>query len=241
MAECDVPGEETIEPERTIPLGLVLGIAIVTVSYVALNGVYFHLLPLDRIVASQRVAADAAVSVIGTSGGAVISGLVIFSVFGAMIGSLLAAPRVYFAMARDGLLFSWVSGIHPRFRTPHRAVILQAVWASVLVWTGSYSQLYRRVIFVQWMFFALGWRWACFLCGDARPIALHIGSGATRRCQRSSSSLSLCIVVNRLSLEPIDSAVGLTVVRSACLLISAWRRQRGSQSSAVQAVEAAAE
>ena len=64
--------EETIEPERTIPLGLVLGIAIVTISYVALNGVYFHLLPLDRIVASQRVAADAAVSVIGTGGGAVI-------------------------------------------------------------------------------------------------------------------------------------------------------------------------
>lgn len=77
-----------------------------------------------------------------------------FSVFGAMMGSILAAPRVYFAMARDGLLFQWVNQLHPRFGTPHRAIVLQAIWASVLVLTGTYRQLFSRVIFTEWIFFA---------------------------------------------------------------------------------------
>src|SRR5262249_51792160 len=101
--------EETVDPERTIPRALVLGIVIVTSCYVALNIVYFYVLPLDRVVRSTRVAADTATALLGAPGGAAISGLVMFSVFGAMTGSILAAPRVYFAMARDGLLFDWVN------------------------------------------------------------------------------------------------------------------------------------
>jgi len=79
------------------------------------------------VAAATRVAADAAVVLVGASAGGVISGLVIFSAFGAMSGSILGAPRVYFAMARDGLLFRWVSEVHPRYRTPHRAIMLQGV------------------------------------------------------------------------------------------------------------------
>jgi APA family basic amino acid/polyamine antiporter len=98
--------EETVTPERTIPRALGIGIAIVTAAYVALNAVYFYILPVDKVLASTRVAADAAAVVLGNSGAAAISALVMFSVFGAMMGSILAAPRVYFAMARDGLLLS---------------------------------------------------------------------------------------------------------------------------------------
>src|SRR5207247_3043429 len=105
----------------------------------------FYVLPLDRVVTSTRVAADAAAALLGARGGAAISGLVMFSVFGAMTGSILAAPRVYFAMARDGLLFPWLAAPHPRFRTPHRAIVLQAIWASVLVGSGTYRQLFTRV------------------------------------------------------------------------------------------------
>ena len=89
--------EETVAPERTIPQALGIGIAIVTVAYVALNAVYSYILPVERILSSTRVAADAAAVVIGPSGSAAISAIVMFSVFGAMMGSVLAAPRVYFA------------------------------------------------------------------------------------------------------------------------------------------------
>ena len=128
--------EETVQPERTIPRALALGIVIVTACYVALNAVYFYVLPLDRVETSSRVAADVATALLGAPGGAAMSGLVMFSVFGAMTGSMLAAPRVYFAMAKDGLIFRWVGDVHPTFRTPHRAIVLQAIWASVLVWCG---------------------------------------------------------------------------------------------------------
>jgi APA family basic amino acid/polyamine antiporter len=215
--------EETVQPERTIPLALMIGIAVVTACYVALNTVYFYVLPLDRVAASPRVAGDAAVVLIGIRGGAVISGLVAFSAFGAMTGSILAAPRVYFAMARDGLLFRWVREVHPRFRTPHRAILLQAGWASVLVWTGTYRQLFTRVIFTEWGFFAV----------------MVIGIFILRRRPDYRPSYriwgypwvptifivaSLAIVINRLRSEPLDSAIGLALVGLGVPVYYAWRQ-----------------
>jgi len=203
--------EETINPERTIPRALALGIVIVTVCYVALNAVYFYILPLARVEKSTRVAADAATMILGAPGGAAISGLVMFSVFGAMTGSILAAPRVYFAMARDGLLFRWVSVTHPHFQTPHRAIVMQAIWASVLVWSGTYRQLFTRVIFTEWIFFAMmaggifllrrrpGYAPAYRVWGYPWVPAVFVIASAT-------------IVVNRLVSEPLDSAAGLALV-----------------------------
>jgi len=113
--------EETIEPRTTIPRALVWGVAIVTACYIALNGVYFYLLPLDTVISSQHVAADAADAVLGAGGGRAMTALVLVSTFGALAGIILSGPRVYYAMARDGLLFEWIGQVHPRFRTPHRA------------------------------------------------------------------------------------------------------------------------
>ncbi len=147
--------EETVDARRTIPRALTLGVLIVTVCYVALNAVYFYVLPLETVISSSRVAADAADAVLGTGGEIGMSALVVFSTFGALSGIILAGPRVYFAMARDGLLFRWAAGIHPRYRTPHRAILLQAVWSSVLVLTGTYRELFTRVIYTEWIFFGL--------------------------------------------------------------------------------------
>jgi len=147
--------EETIEPERTLPRALVLGVLIVTASYIALNAAYFHVLAPAAIAGSTRVAADAANAVMGSSGAAIVSGIVALSAFGAANGIILAGPRVYLAMSRDRLLFPWLGEIHQRFRTPHRAIALQAVWATVLVLTGTYRALFTRVVYTEWIFFAL--------------------------------------------------------------------------------------
>ena len=147
--------EETVDPKRTIPRALFIGTAIVTVCYIVLNTVYFYVLPIDTVAASNRVAADAADAVLGYGGGAVMSGLVIFSTFGGVSGIILAGPRVYFSMARDGLLFRWFGEVHPKYRTPHRAIVAQAVWACVLVATGTYRALFTRVVYTEWIFFAL--------------------------------------------------------------------------------------
>ena len=146
---------ETIDPRRTVPRALILGVIIVTACYIGLNTVYLFVLPLDAVASSTRVAADAADALLGFGGGAMMSGLVLFSTFGALSGIVLSGPRVYYAMARDGLLFGWAGEVHTRYRTPHRAILLQMVWSSILVATGTYRALFTRVIFTEWIFFGL--------------------------------------------------------------------------------------
>ena len=146
---------ETVAPEKTIPRALVIGTLLVTACYLALNAVYFRLLPLETVRTSTRVAADAADAALGHGGGTVMAGVVVLSTLGALNGIVLTGPRVYHAMARDGLLFTWLGDVHERFRTPHRAIALQAVWASILVATGTYETLFARVVYTEWIFFAM--------------------------------------------------------------------------------------
>ncbi len=145
---------ETRAPEKTIPRSLVAGSLIVTVCYVALNAAYLYLLPLEKVITSTRVAADAAQAMAGARGGAIVSALVILSACGVLNGVILAGPRTYFAMADDGLAFAWMGRLHPRFHTPSRAIALQAAWSCVLVATGTYRALYTRVVYTEWLFFA---------------------------------------------------------------------------------------
>lgn len=147
--------EETVEPQKTVPRALVLGTLLVTACYMAMAAVYMYILPIEQVATSQRIAADAADALLGFGGGAIMSGLVVISTFGALTGIILAGPRVYYAMAQDGLLFAWAGSIHPHFRTPIRALILQAIWASILLATGTYEQFVRQVIYTEWIFLGL--------------------------------------------------------------------------------------
>ena len=81
--------------------------------------------------------------------------IVAVSTFGALNGVILSGPRAYLAMARDRLLVSWAAAIHPRYQTPHRAMLLQGLWAVILVSTGTYRALFTRVVYTEWLFFAL--------------------------------------------------------------------------------------
>ena len=146
---------ETRTADRTIPRALLIGTLVVTVCYIGLNAAYLRVLPLQQMITSQRVAADAASALVGGWGAGLVSALVILSGASAVNGVILSGPRVYFAMAHDGRAFRWLAAIHPRFRTPHLAILAQAVWASVLVATGTYRALFTRVVFTEWIFFGL--------------------------------------------------------------------------------------
>jgi APA family basic amino acid/polyamine antiporter len=142
---------ETRRPERVIPRALLIGTLTVTACYIALNAACLYLLPLDRVIHSTRVAADAAEVLIGPRGAAAISGLVTISAFGVLNGVILAGPRVYLAVANRYRAFSWMGAIHPRFHTPHIAILIQAGWSCVLVATGTYRELFSRVVYTEWI------------------------------------------------------------------------------------------
>ena len=138
---------ETRDAARTIPRALLLGIAIVTACYVALNAAYLYLLPVEKVATSTRVAADAALTIAGPRGAALISALVILSASGVLNGVILAGPGAYRVMAEDGLAFGWLA-------KPGRALMAQTAWSCALVATGTYRALFTRVVYTEWIFFA---------------------------------------------------------------------------------------
>jgi APA family basic amino acid/polyamine antiporter len=216
--------EETVDPARTLPRALVIGTLLVTVCYVALNAVYFHVLPMETVARSKSVAADAARAVVGPGAAAAVSGLVVVSAMGALNGIVLAGPRVYYAMARDGLLFSMFSRVHPAFRTPHTAIVLQAGWASVLVATGTYEQLLGRVVYTEWIFFALMALAVPLL--RRRPgysPAFRVPGGAPLAVAFAVASVA--VAVNQMMAEPADSAWGMGLVLLGLPVFLTWRRR----------------
>jgi basic amino acid/polyamine antiporter, APA family len=216
---------ETVMPSRTIPIALVAGVAIVTICYVALNVVYLAVLPLEAVRTSTRIAADAADVVVGTGGSAFMAALVMMSSLGGLTGIVLTGPRVYYSMARDGLAFGWLGHVHPVYRTPSRAIIAQAVCASVLAATGAYRQLFTRVIYTEWLFFALmaaglfvlrrrpGYQPAFRTWGyPLVPLVFIIAS--------------LAIVINQIVREPVEALTGLGIVALGAPVYYFWHANR---------------
>ena len=215
--------EETVDPRKTIPRALAWGVVTVTVCYVALNAVYFYVLPLDAVIGSERVAADAAEAVFGYAGGAAMTGLVIFSAFGALAGIVLAGPRVYYAMARDGMLFQWVSVLHPRYHTPHRAIVLQAVWASILVATGTYRALFTRVIYTEWIFFGL-MAIGLFMLRRRPGVTRTYSAWGYPWAPALFAVSAFAIVANQVINDPMESALGLGMVAIGYPVYRLWAR-----------------
>lgn len=146
---------EIRHPERNIVRSIVLGVAIVVAVYVAANLAYIYILGQARIAASPRVAADAMTVMIGPTGGAVMTVAILCSIFGAISANILAAPRVFFAMARDGRLLASLAAVHPTHDTPANAIWALALWSGVLTLTGGFEHLITMSQFANWIFFTM--------------------------------------------------------------------------------------
>jgi APA family basic amino acid/polyamine antiporter len=146
---------EARDPARTVPRALALGVALVTLVYILTSFVFIYLVPLERVTSGETFAAQAGEALFGAAGGRVFAGVVIVAVLGSLMALLMALPRVYYAMARDGVFFRGVAELHPRFGTPARAVALQATLASILVLLGTFNQIVSYFIFITVLFLGL--------------------------------------------------------------------------------------
>ena len=148
--------DEVRSPQRSIPLSIFAGMSIVLVVYALANYVYLRVLPFPALQQAERPAAEVLLVLVGPGGAAFISGVVMVSAFGTVNAQLLSVPRIYFAMARDGLFFRWLERVHPRYRTPAAAILTQGAWASALALTGTYQQIITYTAFPNYFFLSLG-------------------------------------------------------------------------------------
>jgi len=146
---------EVRNPQRNLPIALVGGTLIVIVVYLLINAAYLRALPLPALAASQSVAADSAKVVLGHAGASMVAALVMLSVFGTLNGSILSSPRVFYAMAEDGLFFRTVGRVHPRYETPYVAIAFIVVIAVIYVLLRDFMQLAEAYVLGIWPFLAL--------------------------------------------------------------------------------------
>jgi basic amino acid/polyamine antiporter, APA family len=146
---------EMKDPQRSLPRALIGGTLAVVAIYLVINAAFLMSLPFNELAASKSVAADAVTAVRGHGGAAVIAALVMVSTFGSLNGSILSDPRVFYAMAEDGLFFRSVGRIHPRFETPYVAIAFTGILAVIYVLLQDFLQLASAYVLGIWPFLAL--------------------------------------------------------------------------------------
>ena len=148
-------GGEMKNPRRAIPLSLIIGLGIVIVLYVLTNLFYHATLGMEGMRDSTIVASDMATILMGPIGAGFIAVLVMISTTGSINGTMMAAPRVYYAMAKDGLFFKWLNYVHPTFRTPSRAILAHCFWGAViLIVRGTFETIVAGMVFAVLIFYA---------------------------------------------------------------------------------------
>ena len=146
--------EEIIAPERNLPRALVIGVIGVVIVYLLANYTYLATLGAAGLAGSEAPAADAMGRLLGPAGRTFITAGIVVSTFGFLNLVILVSPRVYQAMAADGLFFPQLARLHPTYRTPAPAIIVQCVWAVVLLGLGTYGALLDYVVFADWITFS---------------------------------------------------------------------------------------
>jgi basic amino acid/polyamine antiporter, APA family len=218
--------EEVRDPGRTLPRALAGGVLAVIAIYLLVNTAYLLALPLDEMAASELVAADAAMKVFGPVGASLVAALVILSTFGALNGVTLTGPRVFFAMARDGLFFRPVAAVHPSFGTPHVAIALAAGLGIAYVSVRTFEQLAEAFVLGIWPFYVLCVI-AVFLLRRRRPDALRpYRTWGYPWVPVLFLLASVGMLGNALVRQPLSTLLGFAIILSGVPAYRIWTRLR---------------
>jgi APA family basic amino acid/polyamine antiporter len=155
FADLSFASGEVKDPQRNLPRAIIMGTLAIILIYVAANIAYLYMNPIEKVQSSRLVAADTMSSLFGQAGASFISVVVMISTFGSLIGSMLASPRIFFAMADDGLFFRPMAAVHPRFKTPYIAILFACVLGIAMVMTQTFEQLTDTFVLAMWPFYAL--------------------------------------------------------------------------------------
>lgn len=230
--QANFVAEEMVEPRRNLPRALVLGVGIVAVTYLLVNVAYLRALGVDGLAASTAPAADAMELRLGGAGRALIAAGIAISTAGFLNVVILVTPRVYQAMARDGLFFSALARLHPRTRAPVAAIALQGAWSILLVASGTYGELLDWVTFADWIFFGttaatlLVYRWRAARGAAASAAAIDTFRAPLHPWTTLLFILAAGYVVAGAIVSNPANALRGTVVLGAGIPVYLWWRRR---------------
>jgi APA family basic amino acid/polyamine antiporter len=203
---------EVRDPVRTLPRAMVLGVLVVTAVYILVSAVFLYLIPLQNVTSNDTFVAQVGEVLFGSIGGIVFAGIVIVCVLGGLAAFVISAPRVYYAMAKDGLFLASVARVHPRFGTPVNAIFIQATVASLLVLLGSFQQILSYFIFIAVAFLGLTVAGLFVVRSrkqEASDVILTLGYPVTPVL---FISLVIVLLVLLLAHEPREPLLGTAVV-----------------------------
>jgi APA family basic amino acid/polyamine antiporter len=223
---------EIRNPQRNVPVGLLAGTAVVVLLYVSTNLAYLYVFPADRIAQSSRIAADAMNAAIGPVGASLIAGVILCSITGAANGNVLTAPRVFFAMARDGVFFRKFGDLHPALLTPHVSIVATCAWAALLSVTGTFEQLATYVVFGQWIFFGLTVGAVMILRATRPELPRPYRTWGYPVTPVVFILAALYISVSTLLTQPANAAAGLAIILAGIPAFLYWRRRNRRTSGA---------
>ena len=216
---------EVKNPQRNFPLGMLSGTAALVLIYLFANVGYLAALGPSGVAGSDRLAATAVTTVVSPAAAKLVSVMILISIFSAANSIFLTSPRVYYAMAADGLFFRRLAEVHPRFKTPALAVIAGAVWAAVLAVTGTFQQLLTYVVFIGWIFYALAAA-SVFVYRKRMPDAVRpYRVPFYPLTPLLFIAAAAAIVVNTIATQPGLAAIGFGIVFVGAPAYFIWRRK----------------
>ena len=220
---------EIKNPRRNLKFALIMGTIGVTLLYFFTNVVYFLALPLNELRGVVTVAERASFSLFGATATGFISAMILVSILGALNGCIFVGPRVYYAMARDGLFFRRVGKVHPRFKTPGFSIVIQTIWASLLALTGTFEQLFTFAMFAGILFWVLAAA-AIFTLRKKRPALPRPYKTWGYPVVPIIFILALSgILLNTLFRKPVESLSGLALMIVGVPVYYMWKRKRVSE------------
>ncbi len=217
---------EVRDPGRTVPRALVLGVVAVTAAYVLISAVFVYLVPLNRVTSDETFVAQAGEVLFGPAGGAVLAAIVIVCVLGSMAALIMSAPRVYFAMAQDGLFLPAVARISPRFGTPALAVAILGGVSSVLVVLGTFQQIIAYFVFVAVAFLGLTVAGLFFLRARREAPGVSLRAPGYPFTPIAFLAMVVLLLVLLMVRSPREGLLGCAVVLSGIPVYSAFGRRR---------------
>jgi amino acid transporter len=217
---------EVRDPSRTFPRAMLWGMGVVLVLYLLVNAAYLYVLPMSVMTSSKLVAATAAERVVGPIGASLVGLLVMISTFGSLNGSILTSPRVFFALADDGLFFRSVAAVHPRYKTPYVALTLYMFLGLAGIATRTFQQLAELFVIGIWPFYALSVA-AAFLVPRRRPeLAVQCRGWGHPVLPIVFLLVSAAMLANGVVARPFETALSAGIIVLGIPVYFVWRLLR---------------